>query len=249
MPPSWQPNFDFYMTRLGDDPASFLVDLGAVPQPSHSLRLHVRVPLLRPRPDGLRDASEFEPMGELEDRLAGTLAAKIDAIYVGRVVARGATEFFFYVPPAAAAALAEFGELVDDPAPYEIGTHAEPDPDWDAYTRFLYPDAWSMQSMMNRRVLQQLEQHGDATTVARTIDHLAIFATKASAEAAAAQLATAGFTTDAPAENDDGRFHVEFHRSDIPGDGGADRFVGEVLDIVLPLEGRYDGWGCTIVSE
>ena len=244
----WQPNFGFYMTTLDEQPASFVVDLNAEPNETHTLRLQLRVPLLKPRPDGLRDASELDPMAALEDRVVETLREKTEAIYVGRLVTRGATEFFFYLPPAASKQLDDLEALLGNQAPYTVEYLAAEDPDWGMYTEFLYPDPYSYQSIMNRSLLEQIEQAGDAMTVGRTVDHLAYFETDAQAKEAKTRLDAAGFDTDEIRTTDDGKFSLQFHREDSLAEGQADGFVAEVLDIVLPLEGTYDGWGCSIVK-
>jgi hypothetical protein len=244
----WQPNFGFYLTNLDGQPASFVVDLNAEPAESHPLRLQLRVPLLKPRPDGLRDASELEPMGAIEDRLVDALTEQTDALYVGRLVTRGATEFFFYLPRESGPKLDDLKGLVGDLGEYTMEYLAAEDPDWGMYTEFLYPDPYSYQAIANRSLLEQLQQAGDVMTVARTIDHLAFFDTAAQAQEAATRLEAAGFDTDAPAPREDGQVGLQFHREDALADGQADAFVAEVLDIILPLEGSYDGWGCPVVK-
>jgi len=244
----WQENFAFYLTNLDGQPASFVVDLNAEPQESHALRLQLRVPLLKPRPDGLRDQSELEPMGALEDRVVEALRGAVDAIYVGRLVSRGATEFFFYVPAANASKLDDLKGLVGDLAPYTLEYLAAEDADWGAYTQLLYPDPYSLQAIANRSLLEQLQQAGDAMTVARVVDHLAFFDGVGPANEAAKRLQAAGFATDEVDTRSDGSVGLQFHREDSVGDGQADAFVAEVLDIILPLEGSYDGWGCPVVK-
>lgn len=247
MPQRWQENFAFYLTNLDGHPASFVVDLNAEPQESHPLRLQLRVPLLKPRPDGLRDQAELEPMGALEDRLVEALRG-VDAIYVGRLVSRGATEFFFYVPTSASPKLDDLKGLLGELTPYTVEYLAAEDPDWGAFTELLYPDPYSLQAIANRSLLEQLQQAGDAMTVARPIDHFAIFESAAAADEAAKRLQAAGFTTDPSSAIDDGSVGLQFHRDDSLADGQADAFVAEVLDVVLPLEGSYDGWGCPVVK-
>lgn len=244
----WEPNFAFYLTNLDGKPASFVVDLRAEPQESHSLRLQLRVPLRTPRPDGLRDASELDAMGALEDRLVQALETKTDAIYVGRLVSRGATEFFLYLPPSAGSMLNDLKALVGDLSPYTLEYLAAEDPEWSVYTQFLYPDPYSLQAIANRSLLEQLEQAGDVLTVARKVDHLAFFDSEGAAKEAATRLGAAGFAIDAPEVKEDGQVGLQFHREDSVGDGQADAFVAEVLDIILPLEGSYDGWGCPVVK-
>lgn len=244
----WQPNFGFYMTRLDEHPASFVVDLSATPLETHPLRLQLRVPLLKPRDDGLRDASELEPMGALEDGLVDALRAKVDARYVGRLVTRGATEFFFYLPSEAGPKLDDLEALLGPVEPYEVEYLAAEDPGWSLFTDFLYPDAYALQSIANRSLLEQLEQAGDVMSVARTIDHLAFFGSPGQANEAVARLTAAGFTTDPIEQHDDGRLGLKFHRDDALADGQADAFVVEVLDLITPLDGDYDGWGCPVVK-
>lgn len=244
----WQPNFGFYLSRLGEDPASFVVDLNAQPQASHPMRLQLRVPLLKPRADGLRDREELEPMSQLEDRLVDALEAKLDAIYVGRLVARGATEFFFYLPQHAEQRLADLEALLGNTAPYSLEYLAEADGEWRVYTQLLYPDPYSYQAIANRSLLEQLEQAGDQLAISRLVDHLAYFASRAQAKEAVTRLTAAGFATDDVTPSEDGRFGLQFHRDDALAEGQADAFVAEVLDIILPLDGDYDGWGCPVVK-
>ncbi len=244
----WEPNFGFYLTTLDEHPASFVVDLNAEPTESHSLRLQLRVPLRTPRADGLRDAAELEPMGALEDRIVEALTEKVDALYVGRLVSRGATEFFLYVPSEHGPLLDDLEALLGPVAPYEVEYLAAEDPDWGMYTEFLYPDAYSLQSIANRSLLEQLAKAGDVMSVARTIDHLAFFESAAQANEAASRLKAAGFSTDELDTREGDRVGLQFHRDDALSDGQADAFVAEVLDIIGPLDGEYDGWGCPVVT-
>ena len=45
------------------------------------------------------------------------------------------------------------------------------DPYWDFYREFLYPGPVEYQSILNRRVIEKLEQHGDDLSQAREIEH------------------------------------------------------------------------------
>lgn len=243
----WQPRFDFYFARVDDHPASFMLDLNADRLDSHPLRVHVRVPLQKPRPDGLRDRDELEAMGRIEDQMVAQMADQLEAVYVGRMVHRGATEFFFYLPTASEPALAELGEVLGDIAPYEAQYQAAPDPTWQLYHDFLYPDAYAHAAMSNRRLLAQLEQMGDRLTKPRAIDHFAYFAARADAEAAASALRGANFAV-GEIEAREASFALPFVREDALADGRADAVSSEILDLILPHGGSYDGWGCELAS-
>ncbi len=240
----WQPNFAFYLSRVDDHPASFVIDLNAEPQASHPVRLQLRVPLLTPRADGLRDATELDAMGAIEDRLAEVAKTRLDGLYVGRVVSQGATEFFFYVPRRVERAADVFGDLT----PYSLQFLCEDDPEWELYSDCLFPDPYALQAIMNRALIEQLTEAQDVLTTARTIDHFAYFESLEQAQAAATALTAQGFTTDEIDRRADGKFGLKFHRDDRLDEGQPDAFVATVLDIILPLDGDYDGWGCPVVK-
>lgn len=247
----WEQDFDFYMARIDDQPASFVIDLNAArhaPVDSHPVSLVIRVPMLIEREDGLRHADELEPLGELEDKFVEALEQKVDAIYAGRVVHDGYTTLFLYVPAAHRDALDDLPSLTGPPpGDYEPSWGVDDDPAWERYTGFLAPDDYALQTIWNRRLLQQFTDHGDDLTQAREVDHMAYFPSSEQAERAAAALRGAGFVTDEVVAGDDDadedRFALQFHRQDHLADGRPDEFVGEVLDLILPLDGVYDGWG------
>ncbi len=254
----WEQNFDFYVATIDGKPASFVLDLTAgehAPVATHPLLLEIKVPMLAAREDGLRDNSELEPLGALEDQFVDALEQRLDAIYAGRVVHDGATQLFLYVPAAHRDALDDLPTLTGAPPDgYTPEWAVVDDAEWRQYLDFLAPDAYSIQSMMNRRLLAVFAENGDTLALARPIDHLAHFASKPEAERAGAALRAVGFTTDdvgepvapeaAADEADAGpRWALQFHRVDHLAEDRADEFVEEILDVILPLGGDYDGWG------
>ena len=251
MPP-WQQDFDAYMVMIEDRPAAVLVDLAAAqhaPVASHPLRVDIVVPMRIPHDDGLRDALELEDLGALEDRFAEALEKKVDAIYVGHVVHDGSTTIHFYVPAARRAEVDELPSLTGDPGAYEPRWLVEDDPDWELYQEFLAPGVYENQWIWNRRLIATFEQGGDRLDAPRTVDHLAYFPSQRTAAQAGERLRAAGYRTDEPTGPDeDGAWSLEFHREDQLADDEPDRFVEEILDIVLELDGEYDGWGAEMMT-
>ena len=247
MPKQWTENFDFYEARATKGRALVSLDLTAAehaPVESHPVRVQFRVKMLQPREDGLRSAEEAETLFALEDKLVAAAQTKLDAIYVARAVAYGYSEFYFYVP---ATQLDNAAGVLWDSKPYDFEWHVEADPSWERYEQ-LFPDKFSYQHMMNRRVLQQLEAAGDDLSRAREVDHVAFFPGEAQAKAAAEDLAKAEFRVDAPSapEGDEDMWSLGFHRDDSLANGEADEMVDEVLELLEPHDGDYDGWGCGV---
>ncbi|MBK9036489.1 MAG: DUF695 domain-containing protein [Myxococcales bacterium] len=248
----WGQDFDVYVATLDGKPASFVIDLAAAghaPVATHPVLVRVRVPMLTPRPDGLRDAGEIEPLAELEDQLVDALETKVDAIYVGRMVHAGDLVLGLYVPEAHRADLDRLSTLTGDPPPgYAPTWSVEDDPGW-AFHEFLQPDAYARQAILNRRLVQQFTTSGDQLAVPRPIDHLAYFPSEAAAQAACARLRELGFQCDdIEGGRDDGAgdrecWSLEFHRDDALVGSRPDEFATQILDVILPLDGTYDGWG------
>ncbi|MGV3619168.1 MAG: DUF695 domain-containing protein [Archangium sp.] len=246
----WTENFDFYEARATKGRALVSLDLAAAehsPVESHPLRVQVRVKMLAPREDGLRSSEEADALFALEDTLVAAAHEKLDAIYVARAVAYGYSEFYFYVPAARQSAVPA---LLWDAAPYAFEWQAESDPSWERYEQ-LFPDKFSYQHMMNRRVLQQLEAAGDDLKRTREVDHFAYFPSEAQAKAAGELLTKAGFRVDEPGkpETEGYDWSLGFHRDDSLAEGEADELVDEVLELLEPHDGDYDGWGCGVQKK
>ncbi len=258
MPPPWQPSFDVYVTRLAADEgedegaASFVLDMAALehaPLATHPLRLQIRVALQSPGEDGLRDPTEAESLGNLENGVVEAIDQALDGVYVGRWVHDGTTTYVFYLPTAAADAIEELPDILGGTHPYEPEWLTDPDPEWSFYAEFMYPDEYTLASMQNRALLEHILAEGDVLDAAREVDHVALFPSRGRAEEAASALREAGFSVEQVAEPDDDEapWSLPFRRSDTLDSGRPDAFCEEILDIVLPLEGAYDGWSAPIV--
>jgi regulator of RNase E activity RraB len=250
--PTWEPDFDVYFALVDGAPASFMVDLAAgahAPLETHDMRLQVRVTMKFPREDGMRDAVELEPLGELEDTLAEWLEHNYDAIYVGHLICEGAMHVIAYAP---AERVSDPATLLEgfDPGDYELGWLAEEDPEWGMLVEFMYPDAFAMQVIQNRRLMKARIEHGDDPSLVHVVDHGAIFETREQAEAAAEALKAAGFTVgEVAADTDSEAWNLSFQRDERLDGEGPDQFCVEVLDLLEPHAGEYTGWGALILRS
>ncbi|MBI5531377.1 MAG: DUF695 domain-containing protein [Deltaproteobacteria bacterium] len=242
-------DWDFYEGTMDSDRAFIAVDLSLkthAPLASHPTRLQVRFAMLQPREDGLRSAEEADAVFALEDRVVEAMACAAKAMFVARTVAQGYTELFFYVPADQKQAANDPPAAVGRVAPYELEWYVEDDPRWDTYQE-LYPNRYAIQSIMNRRLVQQMTEVGDQIAVAREIDHLALFSREEQAREAARGLAERGFRVDEPHFDED-RWSLQFHRNDSCEGNRPDEFVFEILDLIGPFDGEYDGWGSVVVK-
>ncbi len=171
-------DWDFYAAKVDEKPASIFVDLGiakSAPLAPYSAMAYVRIYMNRPREDGLSSQDEFETLCELEDGMVPALTADNDAaVYVGRNTSDGCRDFYFYTSDAKHWEAA-VKEAMSFSAAYRLDSGVRDDPDWEAYFQFLYPSPADWQAIQNRRVVENLEKHGDKLEQEREIDHWAYF--------------------------------------------------------------------------
>lgn len=256
MPPSWTPQFEFYEALLDEDRLILLVDLGVAqhaPVSTHGLRLQVRVKMRLAREDGLRSQEEAGDLFALEDRLVPHLKKQLEAMFLGRFVARGFTTFVFMLPAEQGQQVPEVLTADPEPSPYHLHWLTESDPSWRFYWDFLFPDPFSHQRIMNRQVLRQLEERGDRMDLPRRVDHWAHLPSQEACTRAAQALAALGYGVGDPsAPGEDAHpkhWTLPFHKPSALDQAQADEATWEILQVLEPLRGSYDGWGAPVVRD
>jgi hypothetical protein len=221
------------------------VDVGAVehgPALTHPFRSEVRVPLQQPDANGFRTIEELEPMTQLEHRLTAMFERELNAWFVARFVWKGSTHLHYYHPMAPLGPV----NLRDGWEPYRLAPTGYEDPEWSFLLGWLAPNELERLMSANASQLAAREQRGDRLDLVRKVDHVALFDDFSSAAAAVVELRGAEFALGDPRESANGVV-LEFHREDSLDGFRPDEFVAEILDLVRPHGGRYDGWGAPIM--
>jgi hypothetical protein len=129
---------------------------------------------------------------------------------------------------------------------YEFGTLALPDPHWIFY-EVLLPPQLTDQKVANARWLWNQRRLGDQPERTRVIDHRMIFRDPNNCNKFIDYIRSHGFAVrdDFPLL-DGGLVVLEFWRIDKPLE--ISRVNLHIVDTAMDLGGRYDGWGCDVVS-
>lgn len=249
MPP-WTQDFDAYLAEFEHGCTSFRVDLAAhahAPVEGWAVRIQVRVKMKSPRDDGLRSGVEAEALRVVEERIIEVLEARCDAVFVGHAISEGMLHIVSYAPDDR---VNEPEQLLDglDADDYAIAWFVEHDPDWEMYCEFLFPDVRSLQIIQNRRLMRERAEHGDDPGKVRVIDHTALFDDRGAAAQASLALEDEGFEVDPIME--DGEFWVVgFHREARLDGDAVNRMCLDIIDLLEPLAGYYDGWGAPVLRS
>lgn len=242
-------DWDFYLAKVDHKPASIMVDLGirkALPKPDYPYMAYLRLRMLNPRDDGLSSQEDFDDLCTFMDSLE-PITETPDNIYVGRNTSDGNRDFFYYTksPITLEKSISKFMKSFPE---YKFETGHQEDVEWSTYHNFLYPDSNAHQRIMNRRVCEQLQEHGDDISHPRKIDHWVYFSKRRSLKAFEQFLSDQNFNILKTGREKPliGKFFINFDRTDIP--INIDDVVSEIISTTAPLDGDYDGWGCETVT-
>lgn len=234
--PRWAEAWQTYPGAVGEAPALWSVDLGAVeaaPMNHLPVRMDVEVGYAA-APDSL--PADWAQVAEVEDRVReGVL--DLGGVYVGRVAGGGRCRFTAHIPaePATPVHLAD------------ARVTTEYDPHW-AYVRdTLAPDDRQHRLLEDLAVVGVLAEHGDPLAVPREVEHVAFFADQALAEDAAADLRADGFAASVE-RDDEGDFALTALRADPVAPPSVHELTWGVKETVERHGGTYDGWNCGIAS-
>lgn len=252
------PSWEFYSCEVDDKLASISLDLNfqnTAPLASHSKLLWVSVRMLYPDKRGLSSSKEAPILGEIEDAIAKALEQKLQAVQVGRLKSDGTQDLFFYAP-----STLNFEDIVEDAMynfpEYAFACEKRDDERWEDYFGLLMPDEYQLQCIQNRKVIQQLEQHGDHLDQEREVDHWLRFTTREQMEQCCAEAEKLGYkvvaTGDTSKNKDyDGKplehpFFAQLSRVDNVQWNNVNAYVWQLCELARNHHGQYDGWGCSI---
>ena len=126
------------------------------------------------------------------------------------------------------------------------------DKDWVMYFHALYPDRYEYQSIMNMRLIKNIESHGDSM-VPRVLEHCLCFTTEKNGEAFLAKVMEEGFnklSSENMSNNED--IDKEYPYELVIGREddfeNIDEIVWYLMDLAEEFAGEYDGWACYIVK-
>jgi uncharacterized protein (TIGR01619 family) len=244
-------HWDFYFFVVDGKPCSTMLDLGLVtlaPIANRPWLLCVRIPLLKPRADGLTDNTEAEELGKLEEAFQRSICVSCDAQFVGRMTWNGTRDLFFYARSTetfAQAMQSAWGTL----PPRRVMTQVREDKEWLHYLEVLFPGPIEQRWMADRRVVEELKKAGDRVEQARVIDHSANFPSERQAQAFASECRTLGFEMQVRATDHGSAWSVQASRVDVAELLHVHEIVANLQTLAEECGGKYEGWGCAVVRE
>ena len=214
-------------------------------------RLHLQILYKNADDNGFPTREEGEYVYSIEDAVVeiiekhgDILAGVVKCDERVRIVSYAKNEFGYYD---------EISEMMSENFPEYAYTFAVfEDKDWDMYFHALYPDKYEYQSIMNRKLIENIKSDGDSM-VPRVLEHCLLFKTEENGEAFLAKVMEDSFIKlSSENQNDNEDIDKEYPYVLVIGREDAfeniDETVWYLMDLVEEFDGEYSGWGCHIVK-
>jgi len=247
-------DWDFYFTNVDDNLASIFVDLGLItmaPMKDKPNIVWVSIQMNNPREDGLSSKEENTLLCDIEDALVAKVTSKHNSTYIGRLTSAGCRDLYFYFGDTMLYEKTISEVMVAYPK-YEFEYGSKEDKEWSGYLDFLYPTPTQMQTIQNRRVIDQLEKNGDDLTKPREVDHWIYFKTETDRETYIEQISNEGFNIVEKIYNkelDETPFVLHIKRVDYVDQNSVDEYVIYLWKLANELNADYDGWETSIEKD
>lgn len=246
-----QEEWEFYFSNVNDKLGSIFVDLGlrkVAPLTDKPNVVWVSIKMNNPGEDGLSSQEESAILGEIEDTLVDKVTSRHNSIYVGRLTSAGNRDLYFYFGDTTLYDKTISEIMVAYPK-YQFDYGAKEDNEWGGYFDFLYPLPQQIQSIQNRRVIDQLEKGGDNFTKSREVFHWIYFKTDSDREKFLEKIKNDNFTiVDKGCDKSWGEFSysLQIKRVDKVDQSSVDDYVIYLWKLADEIGGNYDGWETSI---
>ena len=214
-------------------------------------RLHLQILYKNADDNGFPTREEGEYVYSIEDAVVEIIEQHGDML-AGVVKCDERAHIFAYVKNELGY-YDEISEMMSENFPdYAYTLAVFEDKDWVMYFHALYPDRYEYQSIMNMRLIENIESHGDSM-VPRVLEHCLFFTTEENGEAFLAKVMEDGFnklSSENMSNNED--IDEEYPYELVIGREddfeNIDGIVWYLMDLAEEFDGEYDGWGCHIVK-
>lgn len=247
-------NWDVYLAQYENGPGSITLNMDLiVTAPKNDLPyiLVTGVEFENCREDGFPNSDEFEKLYMISDgilellkdrvkfELAGTFThqcERLDYVYLSDTLNIRETLTNTYK--------SKYGD-------YKFYINLKDDKNWEAYTKFLYPNEVTLEYMSNQKVLTQLQKAGDNLSKERQIDHWIYFVKKSDRTLYEKYVTELGFKIEnrGKIKNANQPFKLQISRSDFVYPESINKITLELRKKALEYNGDYDGWETFVITE
>ena len=251
----WEPGWDFWFAAMDDAPIGVSLDMNVaphVPLASHPTRVHLRVQMKQPRPDGLRSGEEAQALFDLEDRIvAGRQPGHRRGPGRARALPRLHRLRALRAPQQRDLETRLLAAVAQVEDPYQVNAEVQADPDWGLLHRV--PLARRLPAAAHA----QPPGHAPARPCTTTTPTRPGWSTTTPTS----RTTTGRAWRPRRSLRSDSRSRSPRRRRTAPSgawpstatrpsaDGRIDEVTDQIVELVIAHDGYYDGWGCPVMRS
>jgi hypothetical protein len=247
-------NWDTYMVRLGDKPASILVDMGllsSAPDKRYPYLVITGPKVKTCNTKGLPEKDEIDKLEQILGETGNFLTGVTAKVLAGTLTCNCERVNYYYVKdtPGIRSALARmYNRNFSD---YSYVTRIKADPEWGVYRTFLYPDEETLNWMQNDKVIMQLLQQGDSLSTERNINFELYFRTDSARSNFAGFARAKGYKADKflTAKNTVAPYELIISKFAAVKMDSINVMTKELKEEMKRRNGFYNGWGSDVVKQ
>ena len=246
----WEP----YMARYENGVGSTLVNMSLkdqAPLPQYPFLLKAGVKVNHCSTDGLPQDDEWDQLYNISDKIKAAVDAHGSFKSPGVFTYQCWRTDYYYIKDTAdvrQALTAAFKKYLPD---HEFKIEIRPDPKWDAYLTFLYPNEETMEYIENQKVLMGLTKAGDKLIKPRQVDHWLYFNTEADRTRFVSYALEQHYKIEGKEYSQKSNLHFQLHlsRTDKVDIASISAITLELRRKAKECNGDYDGWETFVIKD
>jgi regulator of RNase E activity RraB len=190
---------------------------------------------------------KYEEFLETKESLIIALEHNQSAHYAGSRIVDGWSEFYFYA--SSSKELSSIVSAILAPANYVYESNVVKDTKWSFYELQLCPTELESHHLQSAQIIFLLEEEGDDISVAREVEHYAVFDTSTQKNRFVNSALELGFSFKDDIATDEYEHGVALVKIHMPSEEEVKKNVETLFALIKKERGFYEGWSTTLADK
>jgi uncharacterized protein (TIGR01619 family) len=248
-----QPKWETYMGQYEKGPGSTIVDMlikDKAPVKDFPFLLVTGITFEKCTADGLPEKEAFPHLYKVSDAVKVCMDSALTNIFAGTFTYQCERLDYYYIKDTSGLRKKLDKLYADSFAGEKYYTNIKLDKIWQAYLDFLYPNALSLEFILNEKLLVKLKEAGDQLDKERPVNHIIYFTTEADEQCFIPYMLKQHFKMVSKQKTDNIKqpFKLEISRTDKVDLSSISAISIDMKRMAMKCNGEYDGWETLVVK-
>ena len=248
-----QPQWETYMGQYEKGPGSTIVDMSIKDKPpvkEFPFLLVTGISFEKCTADGLPEKEAFPLLYKVSDAVKLCMDNTLVNIFAGTFTYQCERLDYYYIKDSTGIREKLDKLYADSFTAAKYYTNLKVDKIWQAYLDFLYPNALSLEFMLNEKLLLKLKEAGDHPDKERPVNHIIYFTTETDEQCFIPYMLKQHFKIVSKEKTGDTKrpFKLEISRIDKADLSSISAISIDMKRMAMKCNGEYDGWETAVIK-